>query len=338
MLDDLPNSGEVESGLNGRSSDADLLAGVRLQKPQALEILYDRYAGIVMAVCLRIVRDRTVAEQVVETVFFEVWNDTHYAAATLADSIMSRARRLAIQRRRSTMPTLGTLTAVAPRSDSDDDIPTETSNMRWQRKRMQRALARVPDEAREVLEMVCLDCWNVVEVACRLNLTPAVARERFAAGMKALRDALQTTPAAADPFDTTRLPLVRLDDLRILVVDDEPDARRALTRALQTVGAIVTVATDAGEAMSLLPRTNPEVLVSDLAMPDEDGFDLIRRVRRGGRTVRDLPAVALTAYADGRTRRDAMLAGFQMHVAKPVDPRELAEVIAGLTGRTTSNA
>ena len=336
MLDDLPHSGEARSDLSGRSSDADLLAAVRLQKPQALEILYDRYAGIVMALCLRIVRDRSVAGQIVETVFFELWKHANHPSVTLADSLVSYARRLAIQRRRSTT-TADSGMMLTQRSDFDD-VPSDTPNMRWQRKRMQRALARVPEGAREILEMVCLDCWDIVQVARRLNLTPAAVRGRFVAGMGAFRDALQTTPAAAEPFDTTRLPLVRLDDLRILVVDDEPDARRALTRALQTVGAIVTVATDAGEAMSLLPQANPDVLLSDLAMPDQDGFDLIRRVRRGGRTVRDLPAVALTAYADSRTRRDAMLAGFQTHVAKPVDPHELAEVIASLTGRTTSSA
>lgn len=323
--------------MNGRSSDTNLLAAVRLQKPQAIEILYDRYAGIVMAVCLRIVRDRTVAEQIVETVFFDLWENAHHFAATLADSLMSHARILAIQRRRSTMPPADSAMAVAPRSGSDD-LPTETPNMRWRRKRTQRALACVPNEAKKVLEMVCLDCWDVVEVARRLNLRSAAVRERFAAGVVAFRDALRTPPAAADPCDPTRFPHVRLDHLRILVVDDEPDARRALTRALQTVGAIVTVAAGASEAMTLLPQTNPEVLLCDLAMPDEDGFDLIRRVRRGGRTVRDLPAVALTAYTDGRTRRDAMLAGFQTHVAKPVDPQQLAEVIAGLTGRTGLSA
>ena len=200
-------------------------------------------------------------------------------------------------------------------------------------------LARVPNEARQVVEMVCLEGWDVVEVARRLNLTPGAVRKCFIAGMRALHDALRIAPAAAAaPIDPARLPLVRLDRVRILVVDDEPDARRALTRALQTVGAFVTAASGVAEAIALLPQTNPEVLLSDLAMPDEDGFDLIRMVRRGGRTVRDLPAVALTAFADRHTRREAMLAGFQTHVAKPIDPHELVEVVASLVGRTGLNA
>ena len=88
----------------------------------------------------------------------------------------------------------------------------------------------------------------------------------------------------------------------------------------------------------MLPQTNPEVLPSDLAMPDVDGFDLIRMVRRDGRTVRDLPAIALTAFADRHTFRDAMIAGFQTHVAKPVHPHELVEVVASLVGRTGLSA
>jgi CheY-like chemotaxis protein len=68
-------------------------------------------------------------------------------------------------------------------------------------------------------------------------------------------------------------------------------------------------------------------------MPAEDGFDLIRKVRRAGRTARDLPAVALTAFATGQIRREVMRAGFQMHVPKPVDPHQLAEIVASLAGR-----
>jgi PAS domain S-box-containing protein len=129
-------------------------------------------------------------------------------------------------------------------------------------------------------------------------------------------------------------PLVRLDALRVLVVDDDPDARRLLTKLLQQTGAVVTAAASAAAAMEMLPKVDPEVLVSDLGMPVQDGFDLIRQVRARGHQAKDLPAVALTAFVRKQDERQALLAGFQMHVPKPVDPHYLTAVIASLAGRT----
>jgi CheY-like chemotaxis protein len=128
--------------------------------------------------------------------------------------------------------------------------------------------------------------------------------------------------------------LVRLDGLRVLVVDDEPDARQVLVMALEQVGAIVTAAGTAREAIEALAQGRPDVLVSDLGMPDQDGFDLIRQVRDHGHDAKDLPAVALTAFVQQDHARLALLAGFQVHVPKPVDPHDLTSVIAKLAGRT----
>jgi CheY-like chemotaxis protein len=130
-----------------------------------------------------------------------------------------------------------------------------------------------------------------------------------------------------------RLPLVRLDGLRVLVVDDEADARRVLVLVLEQVGAIVTAAGSVREAIEALPKARPDVLVSDLGMPDQDGFDLIRQVRDDGYDARDLPAVALTAFVQKDDARLALLAGFQVHVPKPIDPHDLTSVIARLAGR-----
>jgi signal transduction histidine kinase len=128
-------------------------------------------------------------------------------------------------------------------------------------------------------------------------------------------------------------PLVRLDGLRVLVVDDEPDARRVLVMVLEQVGAIVTAASSVRDAMHALAEARPEVLVSDLGMPEEDGFDLIRQVRDRGYDASDLPAVALTAFVQKDDARRALLSGFQVHVPKPVDPHHLISVIASLVGR-----
>jgi PAS domain S-box-containing protein len=127
----------------------------------------------------------------------------------------------------------------------------------------------------------------------------------------------------------------RLDGLQVLVVDDEADTRALLTFVLEQCGAGVTVAASVAEALAALRRGAADVLVSDIGMPGEDGYDLIRKVRalapeQGGH----IPAVALTAYAKEEDRRRALLAGYQMHVAKPVDPAKLATVVASVVGRT----
>ncbi|WP_437276877.1 PAS domain-containing protein [Sorangium sp. So ce375] len=122
--------------------------------------------------------------------------------------------------------------------------------------------------------------------------------------------------------------------VHVLVVEDEPDAREMLAFLLEGAGARVTTAGSTGEAMSVLERLRPDVLLSDIGMPGESGYALIQQVRAAGRDeIRRIPAVALTAYARIEDRRRALAAGFQKHVAKPIDPADLVRVVADLTGR-----
>jgi CheY-like chemotaxis protein len=128
--------------------------------------------------------------------------------------------------------------------------------------------------------------------------------------------------------------------VRALVVDDEDDARELLKLVLTQYGADVVAAGSATEAYELITTAptgdRPDVMVTDLGMPDEDGYSLIRRVREWERERECgdyLPAVALTAYGRIEDRMRALGAGFQMHVAKPVEPTELAVVITSLIGR-----
>ncbi|MEW6493233.1 MAG: PAS domain S-box protein [Cyanobacteriota bacterium] len=128
-----------------------------------------------------------------------------------------------------------------------------------------------------------------------------------------------------------------LDNLRVLVVDDEADTRELLSVILEGDGAEVMAAATAREALETLPKFKPHVLVSDIGMPEENGYDLIRQVRalppeQGGK----IPALALTAYAKVEDRNQALAAGFQMHVPKPVSPEELSVVVGQLAGRTDS--
>jgi len=126
----------------------------------------------------------------------------------------------------------------------------------------------------------------------------------------------------------------RLDDVRVLVVEDDADARLWLKDSLESLGADVLIATSVQEAFETFERERPDVLVSDIRLPDADGYALLRRVRAADAARgRHTPAVALTAYPRVEDRARALEAGFQMHVPKPVAPDDIASVIAALAGR-----
>jgi CheY-like chemotaxis protein len=124
----------------------------------------------------------------------------------------------------------------------------------------------------------------------------------------------------------------RIDGLTVLVVDDEPDTRELLRQGLEYCGATVRVAASAAEALSALGNEVPDVLISDIGMPGVDGYDLIRQIRtlqtEQGRRV---AAIALTAYTRVEDRLQALRAGYDMHVPKPVELTELCAVAASLT-------
>ncbi|HUG53807.1 MAG TPA: ATP-binding protein, partial [Vicinamibacteria bacterium] len=126
-----------------------------------------------------------------------------------------------------------------------------------------------------------------------------------------------------------------LSGLKVLVVDDQEDARELIARVLGECKAEVITASSADEALLLVERERPHVLVSDIGMPDVDGFELLKRVRalgadRGGR----VPAIALTAFARSEDRTRALHHGFRVHVAKPVEPAELVATVASVAERT----
>jgi CheY-like chemotaxis protein len=139
-------------------------------------------------------------------------------------------------------------------------------------------------------------------------------------------------PAGARP-DTRDFQSPNLRGVKVLVVDDDRDAREVIGRMFADSEATILTAASATEGLEILQRERPHVLVSDIGMPGMDGYEFARRVRKlpptdGGAT----PAIALTAFARSEDRRRALIAGFQMHVAKPVEPAELLTVCASLAG------
>lgn len=125
-----------------------------------------------------------------------------------------------------------------------------------------------------------------------------------------------------------------LDGLRVLLVDDEPEAREIISTVIGRTGAEVKACMSASDALTKLAEWRPDVILSDIAMPDEDGYSFIGKVRalpreRGG----DTPAAALTAYARDEDRMQALAAGYQMHIAKPIGASQLVTMVAKLAGR-----
>ena len=141
-------------------------------------------------------------------------------------------------------------------------------------------------------------------------------------------------PRRADEAAVSALDHPSLEGITVLAVDDEADARDLLKRVLEECGARVVLAKSAADGLAAVTRERPDMIISDIGMPGEDGYEFIRKVRMlkrgdGGRT----PAAALTAFARAEDRTRALRAGYQTHVAKPVEPTELTAVVASLATR-----
>ncbi len=156
---------------------------------------------------------------------------------------------------------------------------------------------------------------------------PVMAVQRSAYSGGRVQPSTETCPAP--PFAQANL-----SGIKVLVVDDEADTRELIRRLLEECNADVVTAASAAETLALLERERPHVLISDIGMPDVDGYELLRRVRalgaeRGGK----VPAIALTAFARSEDRTRALRAGYLVHVAKPVEPGELIATVASVADR-----
>ena len=139
----------------------------------------------------------------------------------------------------------------------------------------------------------------------------------------AVADALDTAPVRA------HVP-THLVGARVLVVDDDPDAREVLRTILEDAGARVTTSGSAMETRALLSQSHPDLLIADIGMPGEDGYSLIKSIREMSTLDAQVLAIALTAHSRPEDVQHALASGFQMHVAKPIDSNRLVASIAHL--------
>jgi CheY-like chemotaxis protein len=140
----------------------------------------------------------------------------------------------------------------------------------------------------------------------------------------------EQTVSTSVPFDCPQ----SLAGMRLLVVEDEPDARDLLQLMLKQCGAVVKAAGSAKEGLQEVEEWKPDLMISDIEMPEEDGYALIQKIRSTEARASRLPAIALTAHARAEDRMRALRSGYDAHVAKPVEVNELVTVIEGLA-RTT---
>jgi PAS domain S-box-containing protein len=158
----------------------------------------------------------------------------------------------------------------------------------------------------------------------------------FTVRLPLMEERVLPAPSSRHGVQSGNASSVRLDGVKVMVVDDELDMRDFLSVSLRQYGADVTALASVGEAVAALEREKPDVLVSDIGMPGEDGYALIRKVRalgpdRGGQ----VPAAALTGFAAGDDTMRVLSAGYQVHLPKPVEPARLAQVVGTLAGRSS---
>jgi CheY-like chemotaxis protein len=148
---------------------------------------------------------------------------------------------------------------------------------------------------------------------------------------------LRAVDASVRAVDRRKHPrnVVRLAGHSVMLLEDHADSRELLVEALRRSGAAVTAFATARDAYAALERIRPSVIVADIALPDEDGYSFIRRVRAHSTpAIRSVPAIAVTAYATIPDREEALAVGFQQHLAKPIDPGRLVEAIHSVTRRS----
>jgi CheY-like chemotaxis protein len=158
--------------------------------------------------------------------------------------------------------------------------------------------------------------------------------------LRAATPAPPVTPAdVIERHRSTPAPgVARLAGVRVLVVDDQDDARELLVTVLEDAGASVIQANSVQAALATLAAGDVGVVISDIAMPDEDGYSFITRLRDSAMPEHGLPAVAVTAFARAEDRLRALKAGFDEHISKPIDPNRLVDVVARLRARSRAAA
>ena len=325
--------------------DGTLLARMRLDDENGLSGLYDRHAARVFSVARGILGDTGDAEDIVQEVFLQAWNQRHRYDETRAAVltwllVMTRSRALDRIRAARSRPMGHTAVAdVAGSTVSNSDVLLNA----W----AHAALASLPASRRLAVELAYFSGYTHSEIARLLRQPLGTIKTRIRLGMLTLRDALAgfktPKPSGEAPFTISVSELLTdpalarklgsLEGVRVLVVDDDVDTLEMVATVLECAGASVMRGRSTREALARLSTQWPDVLLADLAMPDEDGYVLVRKARTLQGDTRQLGAGAFTGLSGASDRRAALTAGYDMYLTKPIQPQAMVRAVAELARR-----
>jgi RNA polymerase sigma-70 factor, ECF subfamily len=330
--------------------DADMVSGIVAGDPESLNQLFGRYAAGIFSLACRISRNRALAEEATQDVFVQVWRDASSydpARGSVRAWLLTIARGRTLDRLRAQQVRNGRACRVEDADESgalrDRGSSPESSAAESEHNAvMDTVLAVLPPDDRRLVELAYFRGLTQTQIAATLQLPLGTVKSQMRRVLKLLRSALSAQVRAPFAWNArpAGLPAPVIDvrsclrDLRVLVVDDDVDTLRLLTLVLERAGATVTPASSAAQALSRLDAGWPDAVMTDLEMPEKDGYALLEEVKRRavGRGAH-LPAVAFTAHGAAPERTRVRRAGFDLHVVKPVRPSvlviELAQLIRG---------
>lgn len=324
--------------------DGALLLQMRNDDPAGLSALYDRHATRVLGLARRILGAGGDAEDTVQEVFFQAWNqraryDESRGAVLTWLLLIARSRaldRLRGRRVRLAAASAERETATALRPAADDPLLNTWAAA---------AVSALPPSQRLAIELAYFGGYTHREIATLVKQPLGTVKTRIRKGMLKLREAQtgfrtsvrsRETPftislghVLADPVRARNLALL-LDGVRVLVVDDDPDTLEMVGTILECAGASVMLGRSTREALDRMAAVWPDVLLADLAMPGENGFDLVRKARALERDHRRLRAGAFTALTAERDRLAARTAGYDIYLTKPIQPDAIVRAVRGL--------
>lgn len=307
----------------------------------AADELFVRYAGAVFSLACRLSRDAAIAEDATQDAFVQAWREASRYDATRGTVrswlfMIARARTLDRLRSRQNRDAWQTPLDASPEVAIRDagvclDGMLSASE---DASRVNAALAILPEADRRLIDLAYFEGLSHTEIADRLTVPLGTVKTHMRRVMRLMRHAIAEQPAR--PFewspDRTSAPApdAPLRDVNVVVVDDDADTLRLLTLVLERAGACVVPASSAAQARRRLATVWPDVFVTDIEMPTEDGYSLLQGVREIGGE-RMVPAVAFTAHDSTEDHQRARRAGFCLHLPKPIRPallvRRLADIL-----------
>ncbi|MEP6917448.1 MAG: sigma-70 family RNA polymerase sigma factor [Acidobacteriota bacterium] len=320
----------------------------------AVALLYEQFARLVFRAASRIIHDPVRADDVLQATFLQALQQADRfdpARGTASAWLLAIARSRALDHLRAAR----VRNRVSVEIDEQHDVraaemipnPEDACLAGEVSARLLRALQVLPVPNRLPVEMAFYRGLTHAEVAIALRQPLGTVKTRIRRAIDQLRTLL-AAPDLPSPPDTEPSPFsvalaeylsvapvtpreidAALDGIQVLVVDDDLETVELVRTVLESSGALVRSARSADEAIVRLREAWPDALLTDLGMPREDGYALLRRVRQLGAAARALPAGAFTARPDDRAR--VLAAGFAVHVRKPIDPGALVDAVAAMT-------